>query len=52
MKGPVETIQEPNHSSTRSSVQGTTGQPSKQTQRLTSGFVINVSDLVMSPDSR
>ena len=42
------TTQELDHLSTRSSVQDTTGQPSKQMQRLMSKFVINVSDSVIS----
>ena len=42
------TTQEPDHLSTRSSVQDITGQPSKQTQKLMSKFVINVSGSVIS----
>ena len=44
----MEIIQEPGHLSIRSFVLGTTGQPSKQMQRLTLRFVINVSDSIMS----
>ena len=40
-----------NYSSTRSSVQVTTGQPFKQMLRLMSRCVTNVSDLVMSPNN-
>ena len=48
MKELVGTTQEPDHLSTRSSVQDITGQPSRQTQKLMSKFVINVSGSVIS----
>ena len=40
-----------NHLSIRSSVQDITSQPSRQTQKLMSKFVISVNGLVISPDS-
>ena len=51
MKGPVEIIRELDHSSTRSSVQGTIGQLSKQMRKLMSKYVTNANDSVMSPDN-
>ena len=51
MKEPVEIIREPDHSSTRSSVQGTIGQLSKQMRKLMSKYVTNANDLVISPDN-
>ena len=52
MKELAETTQEPDHLSTRSSVQDITGQPSRQMLRLMSKFVISVNDSVISPNSR
>ena len=51
MKEHVEIIREPDHSSIRSSVQGTIDQLSKQMQKLMSRYVTNANDLVMSPDN-
>ena len=48
MKEPVEITQEPDPSSTRSSVQDITGQLSKQMRRLMSRCVTNANDLVTS----
>ena len=48
MKELAETTQEPDHLYIRSSVQDITGQPSKQTQKLMSKFVISVSGSVIS----
>ena len=50
--GACETTQEPDHLFTRSSMQDIIGQLSRQMLRLMSKFVINVSNLVISPDSR
>ena len=47
----VAITQEPDRSSTRSSVQDTTGRPSKLMPRHTSRSVINVNNSVMSIDS-
>ena len=52
MKELVETTQQPDHLFTRSSVQNITSQPFRQMLRLMSRFVISVSGLVISPDSR
>ena len=52
MKELAETTKEPDHLYIRSSVQDITGQPFRQIQKLMSKFVINVSGLVMSLDSR
>ena len=51
MREHVATIQEPEHSSTKSSVQVTTGQPFKQMLRLMSRCVTNVSDSITSLDN-
>ena len=51
MKELVEIIREPDHSSTRSSVQGTIGQLSKQMRNLMSKYMTNANDSVMSPDN-
>ena len=48
MKEPMEITREPDPSSTRSSVQDTTGQLSKKMQRLMSRCVTNANDLVTS----
>ena len=47
----VATIQEPDYSSTRSSVQDTTSQLSKLMPRHMSRSAINVNDSIMSLDS-
>ena len=52
MKELAETTQEPDHLFIRSFVQDITGQPFRQMIRLMSKFVISVSGLVISPDSR
>ncbi|XP_050278239.1 uncharacterized protein LOC126719762 [Quercus robur] len=49
MKGLVETIREPERSSTKSSVQGTIGQLSKRMQKLMSRHVTNANDSAISP---
>ena len=51
MKELMEIIREPDHSSIKSSVQGTIGQLSKQMQKLMSKYVTNANNLVMSPDN-
>ena len=51
MKELVEIIREPDHSSARSSVQGTIGQLSKWMQKLMSRYVTNANDLVMFLDN-
>ena len=51
MKEFMEIIWEPDHSSTRSSVQGTIGQLSKQMRKLMSKYMTNANDLVMSIDN-
>ena len=51
MKGLMEIIWELDHSSTRSSVQGTIGQLSKQMRKFMSKYVTNANDSVMSPDN-
>ena len=51
MKELVETIREPERSSTKSFVQGIIGQLSKRMQKLMSRYVKNANDLVMSPDN-
>ena len=51
MKELVEIIQELDHLSTKSSVQGTIGQLSKHMRKLMSKYVTNANDLVMSPDN-
>ena len=52
MKEHVATIQELDHSSTRLYVQVITSQPFKLMLKHMSRYVINVSDLVTSLDSR
>ena len=52
MKERVATIQELDLSSTRSSVQGITGQPYKLMLKLMLKSAINVSDSVVSLDNR
>ena len=51
MREHVVIIQELEHSSTRSSMQVTVGQPFKQMLRLMSRCATNVSDSVMSLDN-
>ena len=51
MKELVEIIWKPNHSSIRSSVQGTIGQLSKQMRKIMSKYMTNANDLVMSVDN-
>ena len=51
MKEHMAIIQEPDHSSTRSSEQDTTGQQSKLMPRHMSKFVINANDSVIFPDN-
>ena len=51
MKELVKIIQELDHSSTRSSVQGTIGQLFKQMRKLMSKYMTNANDLVMSLDN-